>query len=109
MPAYAIVRPQVAAGKVKVLAITNRQRFSALQDIPTAKEAGYPSLDFDGLVGIFAAPEVGADIREQDRERCARDRERSENPGPHDCDRPDRQPRRRQGIRAIDRGAEGAS
>jgi tripartite-type tricarboxylate transporter receptor subunit TctC len=65
MPAYAIVRPQVMAGKVKVLAITNHQRFSALKDIPTAKEAGYPSLDFDGLVGIFATPDVGADIRDK--------------------------------------------
>ncbi len=65
MPAYAIVRPQVMAGKVKVLAITNRQHFSALADIPTAKEAGYPSLDFDGLVGIFAAPETGGDIRDK--------------------------------------------
>src|SRR5689334_12106246 len=65
MPAYAIVRPQVAAGKVKVLAVTNRQRFSALKDIPTAKEAGYPSLDFDGLVGIFATPDVDAGIRDK--------------------------------------------
>jgi tripartite-type tricarboxylate transporter receptor subunit TctC len=63
MPAYAIVRPQVQAGKVKVLAVTNHQRFSGLKDIPTAKEAGYPSLDFDGLVGIFASPEAAADIR----------------------------------------------
>jgi tripartite-type tricarboxylate transporter receptor subunit TctC len=63
MPAYAIVRPQVIAGKVKVLAITNRDRFAGLKDIPTAKEEGYPSLDFDGLVGIFASPEVSADIR----------------------------------------------
>jgi tripartite-type tricarboxylate transporter receptor subunit TctC len=63
MPAYAIVRPQVIAGKVKVLAITNRDRFAGLKEIPTAKEEGYSSLDFDGLVGIFASPEVGADIR----------------------------------------------
>ena len=60
MPAYAIVRPQVAAGKVKVLAVTNRQRAPALPDMPTANEAGYPSLDFDGLVGIFARRSVGA-------------------------------------------------
>jgi tripartite-type tricarboxylate transporter receptor subunit TctC len=50
MPAYAIVRPQVEAGKVKVLAVTNRERAPAIPDIPTATEAGYPSLQFDGLV-----------------------------------------------------------
>jgi tripartite-type tricarboxylate transporter receptor subunit TctC len=65
MPAYAIVRPQVMAGAVKVLAVTNRQRFSGLPDTPTAKEAGYPSLDFDGLVGIFATPDVSPGIREK--------------------------------------------
>lgn len=58
MPAYAIVRPQVAAGKVKVLAVTNRQRAPAIPDVPTASEAGYPSLDFDGLVGLFATREI---------------------------------------------------
>jgi tripartite-type tricarboxylate transporter receptor subunit TctC len=63
MPAYAIVRPQVQAGAVKVLAVTNHERFSGLPNIPTAVEAGYPSLEFDGLVGIFASPEMNADTR----------------------------------------------
>src|ERR1700690_4207539 len=63
MPAYAIVRPQVAAGKVKVLAVTNHERAPGLPDIPTAMEAGYPSLDFDGLVGLFGPPERAADTR----------------------------------------------
>ena len=63
MPAYAIVRPQVAAGKVKVLAVTNHSRAPALPDTPTASEAGYPSLDFDGLVGIFGSPELPAAAR----------------------------------------------
>src|SRR5450631_4030489 len=57
MPAYAIVRPQVAAGKVKVLAVTNHERAPGLPDIPTAVELGYRSLDFDGLVGLFGPPE----------------------------------------------------
>ncbi len=65
MPAYAIVRPQVQAGAVKVLAVTNHERFTALPDIPTAVEAGYPSLEFDGLVGIFASPEMAAEVREK--------------------------------------------
>ena len=56
MPAYAIVRPQVEAGAVKVLAVTNRERAPALPNVPTAAEAGYPSLEFDGLVGLFGAP-----------------------------------------------------
>src|SRR5215510_2484508 len=63
MPAYAIVRPQVEAGAVKVLAVTNRERAPAIPDIPTAVEAGYPSLEFDGLVGLFGAPGIADDIR----------------------------------------------
>jgi tripartite-type tricarboxylate transporter receptor subunit TctC len=63
MPAYAIVRPQVLAGKVKVLAVTNHERAPVLPDVPTATEAGYPSLEFDGLVGLFGPPEMAADVR----------------------------------------------
>ena len=56
MPAYAIVRPQVEAGKVKVLAVTNHERAPALPDVPTALEAGYPSLEFDGWWGYSGRP-----------------------------------------------------
>jgi tripartite-type tricarboxylate transporter receptor subunit TctC len=63
MPAYAIVRPQVEAGKVKVLAVTNHERAAALPNIPTAVEAGYPSLEFDGLVGLFGSPGISDAVR----------------------------------------------
>jgi tripartite-type tricarboxylate transporter receptor subunit TctC len=63
MPAYAIVRPRVEAGKVKVLAVTNHQRAPALPDVPTAIEAGYPSLAFDGLVGLFSTRDMADDVR----------------------------------------------
>jgi tripartite-type tricarboxylate transporter receptor subunit TctC len=63
MPAYAIVRPQVEAGTVKVLAVTNRERAPAIPNIPTAVEAGYPSLEFDGLVGLFGPPGIADEVR----------------------------------------------
>jgi tripartite-type tricarboxylate transporter receptor subunit TctC len=63
MPAYAIVRSQVEAGRVKVLAVTNRERAPAIPNVPTAVEAGYPSLEFDGLVGMFATADMAADVR----------------------------------------------
>jgi len=63
MPAYAIVRPQVEAGTVKVLAVTNRERAPALPNVPTALEEGYPSLEFDGLVGLFGPPGIAQDVR----------------------------------------------
>jgi tripartite-type tricarboxylate transporter receptor subunit TctC len=52
--AYAIVRPQAQAGKVKLLAVQARNRVPGL-DLPTVSELGFPGLDFEGLVGIIAA------------------------------------------------------
>lgn len=70
--AYAIMRPRVQQGKVKVLVLTNRQHAKALDDVPTAREAGFPSLEFDGLVGLLGAKgfpdaakqRIAKDIRE---------------------------------------------
>jgi tripartite-type tricarboxylate transporter receptor subunit TctC len=63
--AYAIMRPRVQAGKVKVIALTNRQHAKALDDIPTAAEAGYKSLEFDGLVGLLGPREMPQVVRER--------------------------------------------
>jgi tripartite-type tricarboxylate transporter receptor subunit TctC len=70
--AYAIVRPQVQSGKVKLLAVQARHRVPGL-DLPTVAELGFPGLNFEGLVGIIAArssnlppaarDRIGADIK----------------------------------------------
>jgi tripartite-type tricarboxylate transporter receptor subunit TctC len=67
----AIVKSQIEAGKVKALAITNLKRAAAVPDLPTAIEAGYPSLALDGLIGLFGpktlppgtAERIAADVR----------------------------------------------
>jgi len=51
--ALAIARPHVQAGRVKLIAVTNRERASFLPDVPTVIEAGFPTLEFDGLAGFF--------------------------------------------------------
>lgn len=63
--AYAIMRPQVEAGKVKVLALMNKERAASLPNIPTAKEAGFPSLTLDGLVGLFGQRQMSAELRDR--------------------------------------------
>jgi len=63
--AYAIARPQIQAGKIKVLAVTNTARGSAIPDVPTAAEAGYAALTMDGLVGLFGPPTMPKDLRER--------------------------------------------
>lgn len=69
--AYAIMRPRIQAGKVKAIALTNLQHAAALPDIPTGREEGFKSLEFDGLVGLLgpknmpqaARHRIAADIR----------------------------------------------
>ncbi len=68
--AYAIVRSQAQAGRVKVLAIQNRGRVPGL-DFPTVAEEGFPGLNFDGLVGLIAARSSG--LPDAVRERIAAD------------------------------------
>jgi tripartite-type tricarboxylate transporter receptor subunit TctC len=65
LPALAIVRPQLDSGKIKLLAVTNSVRAPAQPDLPTVKEAGYPSLTLDGLVGLFGPPDMPAELRER--------------------------------------------
>src|SRR5437764_5286928 len=68
--AYAIVRPMVQSGKVKLLAVQARNRVPGL-DLPTVAELGYPGLNFEGLVGIIAAR--SSNFPEAAKERVAAD------------------------------------
>jgi tripartite-type tricarboxylate transporter receptor subunit TctC len=68
--AYAIVRPQLQGGRIKLLAVQNRARVQGL-DLPTVAEAGFPDLSFDGLVGVIAAR--GSNLSEAARDRIAAD------------------------------------
>jgi tripartite-type tricarboxylate transporter receptor subunit TctC len=81
--AYAIARPQIQAGKIKMLVVTNTARAQAIPDIPTVAEAGFPALTMDGLVGLFGPPtmpreqrlKIAADIKEvMDNDSIIKDR-----------------------------------
>jgi tripartite-type tricarboxylate transporter receptor subunit TctC len=63
--AFAIVRPQVQAGKARLVAFSNTARFPEEPKVPTVAEAGFPELNYDGLVGLFAPRELAPDIRER--------------------------------------------
>jgi tripartite-type tricarboxylate transporter receptor subunit TctC len=68
--AYAIVRPQLPGGRIKLVAVQNRARVQGL-DVPTVAELGFPDLTFDGLVGIMAAR--GSNLPDAARDRIAAD------------------------------------
>jgi tripartite-type tricarboxylate transporter receptor subunit TctC len=65
MSSYAILQPQAQAGRIKVLAVNGRERAPILPDLPTAIEAGYPSLEQEGLVGLFGPSTMPLDLRER--------------------------------------------
>lgn len=63
--ALAIVRPHVEAGKLRLLAVSNTMHIPDQPAIPTVKEAGFPALTYDGLVGLFGPRDMADDIRER--------------------------------------------
>jgi tripartite-type tricarboxylate transporter receptor subunit TctC len=65
LSALATVRSQMAGGKVKMLAVTNRERAPLAPEVPTVTEAGYPALQFDGLVGLFTTPGMPVTLRQR--------------------------------------------
>jgi tripartite-type tricarboxylate transporter receptor subunit TctC len=65
MSALTTMLPQATAGRIKILALTNHERAPVVSDVPTAVEAGYPGLQYDGLVGLFATTDIPAERRER--------------------------------------------
>ncbi len=49
-----LVLPQVRAGKARALAVTGPKRLSALPDVPTLRESGYPAAELTTWFGLFA-------------------------------------------------------
>jgi tripartite-type tricarboxylate transporter receptor subunit TctC len=53
------------AGTAKLLFVTNRERSPQVPDVPTAREAGFPDLTFEGVSGVYGWRGMPADIRER--------------------------------------------
>jgi tripartite-type tricarboxylate transporter receptor subunit TctC len=56
-----LLLPQIKAGALKALALTSAARVSALPDLPTTAEAGYPRVISDNWYGLVAPAGVPAD------------------------------------------------
>lgn len=57
-----LVASHVKAGKLRALATTGATRSTVLPDVPTAKEQGYPTLQFDAWFGLTAPAQTPPDI-----------------------------------------------
>lgn len=76
MSSLAIVQPQTQAGRIRLIAVNNKTRVPAAPDVPTARESGYPSLEVEGLVGVFGlktTPEAVKDKIAADFKAAAQD------------------------------------
>ena len=65
MSSYAIVQPQIQAGRIRALITNGKTRAPAFPDLPTAREAGYPSLEVNGLVGLFGLKTMSTELKEK--------------------------------------------
>jgi tripartite-type tricarboxylate transporter receptor subunit TctC len=63
--ALAQMLPHQQAGKVRFLAVINRVRSPLAPDVPTASEAGFPDLTFDGVTGFFGWRDMPAALRDR--------------------------------------------
>ncbi|HXW41039.1 MAG TPA: tripartite tricarboxylate transporter substrate binding protein [Xanthobacteraceae bacterium] len=60
----AVAQPLMQAGRIKVLLVTSKQRALGAPDIPTAVEAGYPSLTMETAGGLYGPKGMPEALRE---------------------------------------------
>ena len=65
MASLAIVQPQTTAGRIKLIAVNNKTRAPAAPNVPTAREQGFPSLEVEGLVGLFGLKTTPEPLKEK--------------------------------------------
>jgi tripartite-type tricarboxylate transporter receptor subunit TctC len=60
--------PLIRSGKIKALAVSTPRRSPLLPGVPTFTELGYPQLEAVAWMGLWATPDVPADVRGRLRE-----------------------------------------
>ena len=67
MSSYAIVQPQIQAGRIKALIVNGKTRAPAVPDLQPRARSGYPSLEVEELVGLFGLKTMSDALKRQDR------------------------------------------
>ncbi|PLC52528.1 hypothetical protein CR155_17185 [Pollutimonas nitritireducens] len=62
MLSYAATKSNIAAGKIKPLAVTGTKRLPDLPDTPTVEESGFPNYEAYSWIGIFAPAATPDDV-----------------------------------------------
>jgi len=70
--AMPVMGPQAKEGKVTPIAVTSAKRSSALPNVPTIKESGYPDYEMYGWFGMLAPPGTPTAITQKIRDEVAK-------------------------------------
>lgn len=65
LSSYAVIRPLVEAGQIKVIALGGRERSKLLPDVPSVVEAGYPALVVETTSGLYGQKTMPRALRER--------------------------------------------
>lgn len=65
------IRPPLAAGRARVLAVTSLKRVAIFPDVPTVAESGYPGYDMIDWNGLFAATGTPVELIARMQAVCA--------------------------------------
>jgi tripartite-type tricarboxylate transporter receptor subunit TctC len=60
----AAVIPVVSSGKARAIAVTVPKRISTLPDVPTTREAGFPTVDWTSWQGFSGPPGIPIEVQE---------------------------------------------
>jgi tripartite-type tricarboxylate transporter receptor subunit TctC len=63
--AYQVVLPQLQAGRVKLLGISDRVRSELSPETPSVAEQGFPTLESVSMVGVYGQPSMSLELRKQ--------------------------------------------
>ena len=65
MASIAILQPGMQGGRIKLIATNSATRNDISSGVQTVREAGHPSLEFDGLVGLLGPRVMSRELREE--------------------------------------------
>jgi tripartite-type tricarboxylate transporter receptor subunit TctC len=65
LTSVAIVQPLASAGKIRIVAVTSRERASFAPDIPTVHELGFGGLGVETTAGLYGPKDMPLPLREK--------------------------------------------